>query len=118
MDLFGIGLHYILAALAILLGITIAFLARRAVRWLESKAGETETQWDDIIVAAIGTPVQVAIVVISVYFAVTWFQILPDSMAWILQPAYATAFFILISAWILSTFLHSIIHIYGRAYAQ
>ena len=31
-----------------------------AVRWLEAKAGETDTQWDDIIIAAIGTPVQVA----------------------------------------------------------
>jgi len=112
------GMNYILAALVILIGFTITFLARRLVRWLESKAGETSTFWDDILIAAIGTPAQVAIIVLSVYFAVTWFDILPESMQWIHDPAYATAFYILISAWILSTLLHSIIHIYGRAFAE
>jgi small-conductance mechanosensitive channel len=114
----GSGLNYLLAALTILLGIILAFLARRAVRWLESKAGETSTFWDDILIAAIGTPVQVAIIVVSAYLAVIWFDMLPESMQWILDPALATAFWILISAWILSTFLHSIIHIYGRAFAE
>jgi MscS family membrane protein len=118
MDLSGLGLNYLFAALVILLGITIAFLARRLVSWLESKAEETETYWDDIIIAAIGTPVQVAIIVMSGYSAVTWFDILPQSMQWIHEPSYATAFYILISAWILATFLHSIIHIYGRAFAE
>ncbi len=94
----GSVLNYLLAALTILLGIILAFLARRAVRWLESKAGETSTLWDDILIAAIGTPVQVSIIVISAYFAIIWFGILPESMQWILNPAYATAFWILISA--------------------
>jgi small-conductance mechanosensitive channel len=111
-------MNYILAALTILLAISIAFLARMAVRWLEAKAGETDTQWDDIVVAAIGTPVQVAIIIVMSYFAVTWFDILPQSLQWIHDPRYATAFWILISAWVVSTFLHSIIHIYGRAFAE
>jgi small-conductance mechanosensitive channel len=118
MDISGPGLNYILAACVILVGITIAFLARRLVHWLESKAGETSTYWDDILIAAIGTPVQFAIIVVSVYLGVTWFNILPESMRWIHEPAYATAFYIVISAWILSTLLHSIIHIYGRAIAE
>lgn len=114
----GIEINYILAALTILFGILLAFIARAAVRWLESKAGETDTYWDDILIAAIGTPVQVSIIVISFYYAVTWFGILPESMKWILDPGYVTSFYILISAWIISTFLHSIIHIYGRSYAE
>lgn len=118
MDLTGLGLNYVLAAFTILVGITLAFLARRVVRWLESKAGETDTYWDDILIAAIGTPVQVAIIVVLFYFAVTWFDILPQSMAWIHDPRYATAFWIIISAWVISTLLHSIIHIYGRSFAE
>jgi small-conductance mechanosensitive channel len=118
MDISGLGMNYILAALTILLAISIAFLARMAVRWLEAKAGETDTQWDDILIAAIGTPVQVAIVVVLSYFAVTWFDILPQSLQWVHDPRYATAFWIVISAWVVSTFLHSIIHIYGRAIAE
>jgi MscS family membrane protein len=118
MDFSGPGLNYILAAFTIILGIMLAFLARMAVRWLESKAGDTNTQWDDILIAAIGTPVQFTIIVLAVYYGVTFFDILPDSMRWILDPSYATAFYILISAWILATVLHSIIHIYGRRYAE
>jgi small-conductance mechanosensitive channel len=118
MDLSGFGLNYVLAAFVILIGITIAFLARRLVSWLESKASETDTQWDDILVAAIGTPVQVAIIVLSVYYGLTWFGILPESMQWIYDPRYATTFYIVISAWIISTFLHSIIHVYGRSFAE
>jgi MscS family membrane protein len=118
MDFSGPGLNYLLAAFTILLGIMMASLARMAVRWLESKAGDTNTQWDDILIAAIGTPVQFTIIVLAVYYGVTFFDILPDSMRWILDPSYATAFYILISAWVLATVLHSIIHIYGRRYAE
>jgi small-conductance mechanosensitive channel len=118
MDISGPGMNYILAALTILFAISLAFLARMAVRWLEAKAGETDTQWDDILVAAIGTPVQVGIIVIMSYFAVIWFDILPQSLQWVHDPRYATAFWIVISAWVVSTFLHSIIHIYGRAIAE
>jgi MscS family membrane protein len=118
MDFTGTGMNYILAAFMILLGIVIAFVARMLVRWLESKAGETDTYWDDILIAAIGTPVQVAIIVVMTYYAVTIFNILPDSMAWVHDPRYAITFYIVISAWILSTFLHSIIHVYGRRLAE
>jgi MscS family membrane protein len=118
LGLSGPGVNYILAAFTFLLGIILAFLARRAVRWLESRAGKTDTYWDDILIAAIGTPVQVTIIVLALYYGVTLFDILPESLHWILDPAYAQAFYILISAWILATFLHSIIHIYGRRYAE
>jgi len=114
----GIEFNYILAAFTLLLGILIAFLVRALVRWLASRAGETETYWDDIIIASFGTPVQVAIIVFFLYFALTWFGILPESMAWIQDPNYVTSFYIILSAWILSTFLHSIVHIYGRRYAE
>ena len=118
MDLSEFGMNYLLAAFTILIGITLAFFARRLVRWLESKADETDTQWDDILIAAIGTPVQFAIIVLSVYFGLTWFNVLPDSLAWIHDPRYAITFYIVISAWIISTLLHSIIHVYGRAFAE
>lgn len=118
MDLSGIGVNYLLAAGVILLGIVIAFFARRLVVWLRSVAQETETFWDDIIITAIGTPLQVIIVMLGFYFGITKFDILPESSRWLLDPRYELAFFILISAWIISTFLYSIIRIYGRAFAE
>jgi small-conductance mechanosensitive channel len=113
----GFNMNYLFAALTILLGIVIAFLVRASVRWLESKAEQTDTHWDDIIIAAFGLPVQVTIVVVSVYFAITWFDILPPDAQFLLNPAYVTAFYIVISAWIISSFLHDIIRTYGRALA-
>ncbi len=114
----GLEINYILAAFTLLLGILVAFFVRALVRWLAQRALETETQWDDIIIASFGTPVQIAIIVFFLYFALTWFGILPESMMWIEDPKYVTSFYIIISAWILSTFLFSIIHIYGRRFAQ
>ncbi len=118
MDLSTFSPNFIYAALVILLGIVLAFLARSFVKWLEAKAETTDTYWDDIIIAAIGTPVQLAIIVILTYYAVTWFDILPASMAWVHDPRYATTFWIIIGAWIISTFLHSIIHVYGKRIAE
>lgn len=118
MDLSTFSPNFIYAAAVILLGIVLAFLARTFVKWLESKAETTDTYWDDIIIAAIGTPVQLAIVVVLTYYAVTWFDILPGSMAWVHDPRYAITFWIVICAWILSTLLHSIIHVYGRRIAE
>lgn len=114
----GLGMNYVLAGLTVVFGIIVALLARTFVRWLEAKAGETETNWDDIIIAAIGTPVQVAIVVIAIHVAISRFGILPENMEWLLDPNYATAFYIIIGAWILSTFLHNILATYGRELAE
>jgi small-conductance mechanosensitive channel len=112
------NMNYFSAAVVILFGILVALVARSVVRWLESKAGETETKWDDIIIAAIGTPVQVAIVVISVYIACKYFGILPANLQWILDPQHVMAFYIFFGAWILSTLLHDIISIYGHELAE
>ena len=108
-------MNYFYAVITIIFGILLALLARTIVRWLESKAGETDTKWDDIIIAAIGTPVQVAIVIVSIYIACKYFGILPANLQWILDPQNITAFYIFIGAWIISTLLHDIIAIYGHA---
>jgi MscS family membrane protein len=106
------------AALTVIFGVLLALVARTIVRWLEGKAEETDTRWDDIIIAAIGTPVQVAIIAISVYIALRYFSVLPANLQWILDPRYITAFYIVIGAWIFSSFLHDIIRIYGHDIAE
>jgi hypothetical protein len=40
-----------------------------------------KTNWDDSIVAAIGTPVQVSIIAVSVYIALKYFGIVPGQYA-------------------------------------
>ncbi|MFA6225383.1 MAG: mechanosensitive ion channel family protein [Methanoregula sp.] len=114
MDIGILDIDYAYAAATVVFGVLLALVTRAIVNWLNTKAGETETKWDDIIIAAIGTPVQVAIVVVAVYFAISQFGILPSSLQWILDPRFVTAFYIVIGAWIISSFLHDIIAIYGH----
>ena len=118
MELSISDLNYIYATVTIIFGVLLAILARLAVRWLEAKAETTGTKWDDIIIAAIGTPVQVAIIAIALHLAISWFGILPFSLQYILDPRYVTAFYVVIGAWILSSFLHDIVAIYGHEMAE
>ena len=109
----------LLFALAIIfLGFVVAGIARFVVRWLEKYAETTETQWDDIIIAAIGTPVQVGIIAISVYIALKYFDIVPVQYSWVLSDKVLNSIYILIGTWIVSTLLHDIIRIYGHALAE
>ena len=110
--------RYLYAILVVVFGILIALITRSLVKWLEAKAEDTETKWDDIIIAAIGTPVQITIVVVSIHLAITRFAVLPDSMQWLLDPNYTTSFYVLIGAWILSSFLHDVLRTYGRELAE
>jgi small-conductance mechanosensitive channel len=111
-------INYAYAAATVVFGVLIALIVRAVVNWLKTKAGETETNWDDIIIAAIGTPVQIAIVVVAIYFAISHFGILPSNLQWLLDPRYVTAFYVLIGAWIVSSFLHDILVIYGHELAK
>jgi len=106
------------AILTIIAGLIVAGIARIIVRWLEKFAETTETKWDDIIVAAIGTPVQVGIVAISVYVALKFFNIVPAQYAWLVSDKVLNTIYILLGTWIASTLLHDIVRIYGRALAE
>ena len=106
------------AIATVIIGLVIAGIARAIVRWLKKFAETTETQWDDIIVAAIGTPVQVGIIAISVYIALKYFGIVPDQYAWIISDKILNSIYILLGTWIIATLVHDIITIYGHALAE
>jgi small-conductance mechanosensitive channel len=118
MEIGILEINYLYAAATIIFGVLLALIARTVVRWLETKAGKTDTQLDDIIIAAIGTPVQVAIVAVSVYIALKYFGVIPANLQWILDPRFVTAFYIVMAAWIISSFLHDLITIYGHHLAE
>lgn len=118
MDMGSPEMNYFYALVAVIAGLVIAILARIIVRWLKTKAEETETKWDDIIIAAIGTPLQVTIFAIAVYVALTFLGILPLNYPGLLDDQIITAFWIVMGAWIISSFLHDIILVYGHEFAE
>ncbi len=110
--------NLLFAVATIIAGLAVAGIARMVVRWLEKFAETTETKWDDIIVAAIGTPVQVGIVAISIYIALKDFDIVPAQYVWVLSDKVLNSIYILLGTWIASSLLHDIIRIYGRELAE
>jgi small-conductance mechanosensitive channel len=108
----------IFAIITVIIGFVIAGVARGVVRWLEKYAETTETKWDDIIVAAIGTPVQVGIIAVSIYIALKYFDVVPDQYAWLISDKVLNSIYILLGTWIIGTLIHNIILIYGHALAE
>jgi small-conductance mechanosensitive channel len=53
-----------------------------------------------------------------VYIALKYFGLLPVNLQWILDPRFVTAFYIIMAAWIISSFLHDIVSIYGHHLAE
>jgi len=111
-----IGLLYAVATIVI--GLIIAGIARSFVKWLEKYAETTETRWDDIIITAFGTPVQVAIVAVSVYIALKYFGVIPDQYAWLISDKILNSIFTLIGTWIIATLINDIIKVYGHVLAE
>ena len=93
----------IYAILTVIIGIVVAILARTIVRWLKKYAETTRTHWDDIVIAAIGTPVQVGIIAVSVYIALKYFGIVPEEYAWTISDEVLNSIYILLGTWIASS---------------
>jgi uncharacterized membrane protein YbhN (UPF0104 family) len=108
----------IYAILTVIIGIVVAVLVRTVVRWLKKYAETTRTNWDDIIIAAIGTPVQVGIIAVSVYIALKYFGIVPEEYAWTISDKILNSIYILLGTWIVSSFAHNIILNYGHDLAE
>jgi MscS family membrane protein len=110
-EILGISGNF-LAVIILFTGILIAGAMFITVRWLGKKADMTESRIDDIIIASIGTPAVIAVLVISVYAALS-VATLPPGLEWIVESSYFDAIYIIIGAWIVSGFVHSFISIYG-----
>lgn len=109
---------YFHAAVTVLAGCILAGVAHIVVRWLKKKADTTDTQLDNIVLEAIGGPLVVGIIAVSVYAALTRFDIVPESLSWLITNQLITTVFILLGAWICSAFSYKIIRTYGTAIAE
>jgi MscS family membrane protein len=106
------------AAVTVAAGLVLAGIAHVIIRWLKKKADATESQLDDIILMAVGTPLVVAIIAVSFYIALTRFDIVPESMGWLITNQVINAVFIVFGAWIASVFSYNLIRTYGTLVAE
>ncbi|PKL57778.1 MAG: mechanosensitive ion channel protein MscS, partial [Methanomicrobiales archaeon HGW-Methanomicrobiales-5] len=112
--------NYLYALFTIAAGLIVAGLAHVIVKWLQKKADATDTLLDDIVLLAIGKPLVVAIVAISIYISITVFVIEPEAMNWTIGSLSLSgyqilnSFFYILGAWILTTFTNNVISTYGK----
>jgi len=105
------------AGITIIFGFAIAGITHFTICWLKKKASGTESQLDDILLEALGKPLVITILAGSIYIALTHFGILPETVAGFAVDQYVNAFFILIGAWIVSSFSYNVLRIYGSVVA-
>ncbi len=115
-DLMDPGVVY--AALTLVIGLVIAGIAYVIISWLKKKAARTDSRLDDILLEALGQPLVITILAGSIYIALTHFGILPETVAGFAVDQYINAFFILIGAWIVSSFSYNLLRTYGSEIAE
>lgn len=108
----------IYAAITVAAGLIIAGMAYAIVRWLKGKAELTTTRLDNIVLEALGTPLVIAIIAVSIYVALTRYSIIPSAIGDVSTTQVINAVFILLGAWIASSFFQNFIRTYGAAIAE
>jgi len=110
--------NIIYAAITIALGFVIAGIAWAIIWWLKKKAEQTKTHLDEIILMAVGTPLIIWIILVSIYIAVTQYDLVPATIGRFSTGQIINAVFILLAAWAVSAFLTTMIRTYGTLLAE
>ncbi len=108
----------IYAVVTIAIGFVIAGIAWGIIWWLKKKAEQTATHLDDIILNAVGTPLVVWIILVSIYIALTQYDLIPSTLGRFSTAQIINAVFILLAAWAVSAFLTNMIRTYGTLLAE
>ncbi|MCU0632956.1 MAG: mechanosensitive ion channel [Methanolinea sp.] len=114
-SIFGISGNFP-ALIVSVAGIIIAIVMYGIIGWFRRKAEKTVSKLDDLILAVFGTPAVVAVLVITLFLSLQVAD-LPVEFQWILDSKYINVVWILLGAWILSTFVYRIIETYGHRLA-
>ncbi len=104
----------LIGIILIFTGIVAGTIAFQVYRWALRRTAHTETLLDDILVRAIGKPVIILAYVMPAIIAFEYYIQLPPEYAWIFDSKYVTVFYILIATWVIATFLHNFINVYGH----
>jgi MscS family membrane protein len=101
----------------ILTGIVAALITYQLFKWLQRKADATDSKIDDIVILAIGKPLVLGIILLSLFLALN-VVVLPPDYQWIKDSKYLVAIYIFLGAWIISVFTKNFVKLYGRWMAQ
>ncbi|MCK9632433.1 MAG: mechanosensitive ion channel [Methanoregula sp.] len=110
--------NYFYAAITVVVGLIVAGIAYGIIRWLKKRAEKTASSLDDIILMAVGTPLVIWIILLSVYIALTQYHLVPLTLGEFSTGQIINAVFIVLAAWAISVFLTNLIRTYGTVIGE
>jgi MscS family membrane protein len=81
-------------------------------RWLKQEASKTSTLIDDIVITAIGKPLILILIIVTLYYSLSMSTILPEDFHWIFDSRYLKVIIVIIGTWIIWSFVKNIAHQY------
>jgi len=102
----------LLAVFIVIAGTAMSILLFFVIGWLQRRAGTTESKLDDIVISALGTPMVIAVLVASIFIALQ-VATLPSGLEWIMESKYFNAIYVILGAWVASSFAYNFISTYG-----
>ncbi|MBN1168056.1 MAG: mechanosensitive ion channel family protein [Methanospirillaceae archaeon] len=101
------------AIVVLAVGFALAAILCFFYRRLKSRAEETPYQIDEIILEAVGPPLIVTILIITIYISAGLF-VIPEKYQWILSSSYLDVVYIIIGSWVVASFLKDILAVYEK----
>jgi hypothetical protein len=83
----------------------LAGIASGVIRWLNKRSEGTAGKPDNIILMAIGTPLVIGIIALSICIAFTRFDIVPETLDRLITCRVINAVFTILATWIIPVFL-------------
>ena len=110
-------IEYLNAGAILFIGIMAGIALLKLFSYLEKKAAATKNIMDDILLASIGKPLALSVILISAYYALLKIPI-PGDYMWLIDGKMLDIVIILTVTWIVSCFFHNFISNYGKTLAS
>ena len=104
--------------LLIIIGIVAAVILHVVFAWLTRRAEKTKTKMDDLLLHALGAPLVLLVFFIPFFLALQQVIYLYPQYQWFTDSKFLEAAYIIVSTWIIATFVDGLLRIYGIALAE
>jgi MscS family membrane protein len=102
----------------IVIGIIAAVILHFVFAWLKKRAEMTETKMDDLLVHSLGAPLVMLAFFIPLFLAIQHAIYLYPEYQWITDSKILVSVYIIVSTWIIATFVDGFLRTYGIALAE
>jgi MscS family membrane protein len=102
----------------IVIGIIAAVILHFVFVWLKKRAEMTETKMDDLLVYSLGAPMVMLAFFIPLFLAIQHAIYLYPQYQWITDSKILDSGYIIVSTWIIATFVDGFLRTYGIALAE